>query len=250
MANELNNRKLDDAIKQSLSAYEPPYDNADWEKMEKALAAAPQPTTIKWSYIAAIVGGVAVLCGGYFLFSTLKSSGFFERTSIVIPADTLKDTTKSVITTPVIPEDTIVPEVLAIPDTEVTENPIPETPVVDETPVKTEDTALIKKDDKVKKETAKNEKTKDKKTKESSKENKKELNNREELLKKNKEHVFGDSPDSTKGNIGEPKEGSGTKKDAVPETVYPVGWNKFALSNVNPDSIRKHREQMKKDTIK
>jgi len=36
-------------------------------------------------------------------------------------------------------------------------------------------------------------------------------------------------------------------KKATKNTSTPVGWNSL-LINVNPDSIRKNRERMKKDT--
>jgi hypothetical protein len=64
------------------------------------------------------------------------------------------------------------------------------------------------------------------------------------------EPIFGDMLDSTKGIIRESKEKDATKQAAKKPSEYPIGWNSFMLSNVNPDSIKHYRESIKKDTLK
>ena len=64
------------------------------------------------------------------------------------------------------------------------------------------------------------------------------------------EPIFGDMLDSTRGIIRVTKEKEETKQAAKKPSEYPIGWNNFMLTNVNPDSIRHYRESMKKDSIK
>ena len=53
-----------------------------------------------------------------------------------------------------------------------------------------------------------------------------------------------------KGVVGNTQEKETTKKAAKTQSNKNIGWDNFMFSNVNPDSIRKHRESMKKDTLK
>lgn len=64
------------------------------------------------------------------------------------------------------------------------------------------------------------------------------------------EPVFGDMLDSTKGIIRVTKEKEETKQAAKKPSEYPIGWNNFMLSNVNPDSLKHYRESIKNDTLK
>jgi hypothetical protein len=121
-----------------------------------------------------------------------------------------------------------------------------------EPPVNSAETAVVKNDKELKKETASNEKTIKLKT-----ENKNSNTVGEDALTKSKqsvigmgnEPVFGDMLDSSKGIINETKEREETKKAAKTKT-YPIGWNNFMLSNVNPDSIKNYHERMQKDSLK
>ena len=69
-------------------------------------------------------------------------------------------------------------------------------------------------------------------------------------MKMGNEPIFGDMLDSSKGVIGTTQEKDETKKAAKSQSNKNIGWDNIMFSNVNPDSIRKHREAMKKDTLK
>ena len=62
------------------------------------------------------------------------------------------------------------------------------------------------------------------------------------------EPIFGDMIDSSKGIVRETKEKESTKKAAVTKGTN-SGIGLSGLLNLNADSIRKQKEQMKKDTL-
>ncbi len=96
------------------------------------------------------------------------------------------------------------------------------------------------KEKKLKKELAAKEKLKNKKAKEN------DLNNHTSI-KTIEEPGFGDMVDSSRGIVREKEQ---TKKSTKENSTTPVGWNKLILKNVNPDSLKNHRSQTQKDSLK
>lgn len=238
MINDKKNNTLDETIKQSLSNYEMPFDSSDWEKMEHTLDAAPKGNNFKWSYLISAFVALAVLSSGYLLYTNWSS---FKSTTPASTEPVEKTISPVVKTNPApIPPPAIKPQPL--PETKI------ETPLInDEESDKTKESEDITIEKKNKDEKSLAEKTKKKKTKE---DGSKEKEGNKQIIIMGNEPVFGDMLDSTKGIIRVTKEKEETKQAAKKPTEYPIGWNNFMLSNVNPDSIRHYRESMKKDSLK
>lgn len=235
MINEQKDNKLDETIKQSLSDYEAPFDANDWAKMESALAATPQASTFKWSYVIGTFVALVVISGGYLLFNNLSSF----KTNTSAPTNSIENTA-----TPVVPPAITKPKTL--PATKI-EMPV----VVDEAKDKIKEKEVSNVEKTSKKETALAEKAKNNKTIEDVSKGKENENGKhQEVIIMGNEPIFGDMLDSTKGIIRVTKENEETKQAAKKPSEYPIGWNNFMLSNVNPDSIKHYRESMKKDTLK
>lgn len=236
MINEQKNNKLDETIKQSLSDYEAPFDANDWAKMESTLDAAPKASTFKWSYVIGTFVALAVISGGYLLYNNWSSF----KTTTSTPTPPIENATTPVVKTvpPIVPP--------AVTKTEPVQQIKIETPVVvDETANKIKVSNVEKTS---KEETLLTEKAKNKKMKEDvSKDNE---SNKQQVIIMGNEPVFGDMLDSSKGIIRVTKEKEETKQAAKKPAEYPIGWNNFMLSNVNPDSIRKYRESIKNDSLK
>jgi hypothetical protein len=229
MGNNTQNSKLDDAIKKSLSDYEARYDAADWSRMESMLDAAPRAAQFKWSYVLNSVIVVAVLGGCWLVYNTISSEEKVADTKtaveapapkavIVSPTPVTKASTPVADSAPVSTPPVITPPVIT---NVTTPNATAATPVTKNrnkpvTPSGTPATAT----------------------------------EAPRFIGMGNEPVFGDMLDSSKGIIGTTKEKEETRKAAKERTDYPVGWNSFMLSNVNPDSIRKYRERMKADSTK
>lgn len=236
MINEQKNNKLDETIKQSLSDYEAPFDENDWAKMESTLDAAPKASTFKWSYVIGTFVVLAVLSGGYLVYNNRN----YFKTNTPTTTQPIENTTPPAVTTaaPIVPS--------AVTKTEPVQQIKIEMPVVvDETANKIKVSNVEKTS---KEETLLTEKAKKKKTKDDiQKDNE---SNKQQVIIMGNEPVFGDMLDSSKGIIRVTKEKEETKQAAKKPAEYPIGWNNFMLSNVNPDSIRKYRESMKKDSLK
>lgn len=236
MINEQKNNKLDETIKQSLSDYEAPFDANDWAKMESTLDAAPKASTFKWSYVIGTFVALAVLSGGYLVYNNWNSF----KTNTPTTTQPIENTTPPAVTTtpPIVPPTVTKTE--PVPQTKI-ETPV----VVDETANKTKvsNTEKTLKEENVLTEKAKKKKTKDDIQKDNE-------SNKQQIIIMGNEPIFGDMLDSSKGIIRVTKEKEETKQAAKKPAEYPIGWNNFMLSNVNPDSIRKYRESMKNDSLK
>jgi len=230
--NSTNNSKLDEVVKTTLTEYEAPFDGGDWNRMESMLNAAPKQGAFKWSgSLTAIVVSVAVLAGGYFIYTSYSSTKTNTTASPVIenktaPAPATKipvtiPTTPAVVTTPAITEEAA-------------------------TPLPPESTPVIKEKVKEEKLTTKEEKVKPKKEK--AQNPAADEHNGPVRVVGMSEPIFGDMLDSSKGIIGETREKEETKKAAKASKNVPVGWNSILFPNLNTDSLKKHRE--KRDSVK
>lgn len=80
MDNNINNNKLDEIVKKTLSSYEAVFDAVDWAQMESMLDVAPKQNSINKSNYPAIVISVVVLVAGFLLYGVLKPSRTPEKT--------------------------------------------------------------------------------------------------------------------------------------------------------------------------
>ena len=249
-----NSDKLENAVKQSLGNYEAAYNADDWSKMEGMLNAAPKSVSFKWSYVLNTFIVLAILTGGY-LFYSMRSSKKDEPAKIPVvntPAPTAPTSAPIPKPEPPVNAAVSVPP-STVDDKKEVEKEVKE-PKAEEIVVKENDKkepevkekksdeAVAEVKEKKSKKDKENEKAKKKKDKAE-----KDSDNHPVVLKMGNEPVFGDMLDSTKGIVTQTKEKDKTKK-AVQSQDYSIGWNNI-LKNVNPDSIKHHREKMKKDTV-
>ncbi len=227
MENNLHN-KLDEQIKESLSKYLASKEASNWTRMESMLDAAPKVNSFRWSNVLNGVIGLAILGGGYLLYTNLIKSKPEEKTELAAP--NLKTETppeKPVISTPV--------QQAASEDNKIVDNAKQE--------------VLVKKDLSLVKERSLNEKQKDKvitgETKVTEKENNLEGTKQQQIFVMGNQPVFGDMLDSAKGIVGETKEKEETKKAALIHSDKPIGWNKI----INTDSAKKNKTETK-DSLK
>jgi hypothetical protein len=242
MVNNTPDSKLDESVKSTLNNYEAPYEAEDWSRMESMLNAAPKSTSFQWSYAIKAAFVLAVLFGSYLLFNIIKSPKVHKDEVITAPAqkNVVKVVPKTVVKEPVITPPTV-------NSSEIAKEINKESKVPDKIEATTPVIEKMKAGEKVavKAEKKKEEKTKDKKTKT---DKLTEENATKHTLIMGNEPVFGDMLDSSRGVVGETKEKEETKKAAKAKKDLPVGWDNFMLKNVNPDSIKKHRE--KRDSLK
>lgn len=236
MIDNTPNTKLDEAVKNALKDFEPPYDSNDWSRMENMLNVAPKQTQFNWKYSLNIIIGIAILAGGYLTYKQLSK-----------PSKNEAEMGKSTLIEPVTP--------IATPVIQTTVTPIatPESPSITESQtdeVKIDETKLISKEIKAPV-TSTSTKEKNKDTKAVLKTDTQKNNTKiHPIIRMGNEPIFGDMLDSSKGVIGTTQEKDETKKAAKTQSNKNIGWDNIMFSNVNPDSIRKHREAMKKDTLK
>jgi len=234
MTNNTPNSKFDEIIKDVLKDQEASFDSSDWSRMNSMLDAAPKANTFNYKYIvnAAIV--VSVCVGGYFIYSVFssKTNSFPEKSEIINEKVEQPETIKEEPSTPI--------ESILSSSEQDAEQPIKEEEMIVPTIVKSEE---VVKNNKEKEVITKKEKAIKSSTKEE------ENIKVHPVIEMGNEPIFGDMIDSSKGIIGNTKEKDETKK-AAKSTSTPIGWNDFMLGNVNPDSIRKHREKAKNDTLK
>jgi len=237
MENNTPTSKLDETIKEQLSNYDAKYDSGDWARMERMLDATPKSIAPSGSYNMALIIGGIVLVGGFAIYkviSSSKSTPEINTETVAPPVENKVEATPQ--PTPVQP---------TIVKTETPSPAVVETPAI--TPaVKTTSPEL--------KTTVANTDTKTKVAAEKVKKDKKNKANEDEYSKNQKvtvmgnEPIFGDMIDSSKGIVRETKEKESTKKAAVTKgTTSGIGLS--GLMNLNADSIRKQKEQMKKDTL-
>jgi type IV secretory pathway VirB10-like protein len=242
MVNNTPDSKLDETVKNTLNNYEATYEPGDWSRMENMLDAAPKSSNFQWSYAVKVVGALAVIAVGYFIYNAVNTPELNKDEIISTPP--IKTEEEVVKVSPDVTAPVPAPAVASpkIDQTEVANEVAKETVTPDKIAVtsplneklKTEEKAVVKKEDK----------RKDKKQKE----NTDDKNVITHTLIMGNEPVFGDMLDSSKGVIGETKEKEETKKSAKAQKDLPVGWNSFMLKNVDPDSLKKHRE--KRDSLK
>jgi hypothetical protein len=237
MVNNSPNTKLDEAVKNALKDFEVQYDQNDWSRMDNMLNAAPKQTQFNWKYTLNIIIGITLIGGGYLLYKQFSKPSE-NKVEIVAP---IPEKTKPA-TTPV-PKPFSKP--LSAPIVAPVSEPVLEKAVV-ENKIDTKETKTPLTQAASAKEKAK---TKDIKTPLKT-DNDKTNTKIHPIIRMGNEPIFGDMLDSSRGVIGTTQEKEETKKAAKTQSNKNIGWDNIMFSNVNPDSIRKHRESMKKDTLK
>jgi hypothetical protein len=232
MGNNTQNSKLDDKVKETLNNFEARYDAGDWSRMEQMLDAAPKSVSFKWSYLPNVLIAVAVLGAAYLVYTNISSSDSSDSKAekTVNTKEEIKNVQPA---TPVQKTTTTPPS-----------NPLP--PPVNDAALTKIDPSLKPADKKII--TSADQKKQEDKSSINSEED--DYDKNQKVLGMGNEPVFGDMLDSSKGIVSETREKEETKKAAKEKTEYPIGWNNFMLSNVNPDSIKKFRERMKNDSLK
>lgn len=223
MATIQNNNKLDDKIKDSLTNYEVSNETSDWARMEKMLNATPKATASEWSLVLNVFVGLAILTGGYFVYTKLNQPKSVEQT---IPATEVKveNNNNTVISNPTVPE---------------TETNKTDAKEVMETTVKNENT-VSKVENKNVNSVGKSIETK---PAEAATETKSTVKPKIYIM--GNQPVFGDMLDSSRGIIGDTKEKEETKKAAINHSEKPIGWSKF----LNSDSLKKLKVERLKDSL-
>ncbi len=241
MVNNTPDSKLDEAVKNALKDFESPYDSADWSRMDNMLNASPKATTINWKYSLRFIIGAAVITGAFLTYKQISKNASTSSKTIEVPVTkTESPTTKPVTGTK--------KENITVTPTPITNN------TTESTSSETHNAISAPVDEK--KELKNTADLKSKKEKNSDKNKTSKSNTTAEDVKLHpvigmgNEPIFGDMLDSSKGVIGNTQEKETTKKAAKTQSNKNIGWDNFMFSNVNPDSIRKHRESMKKDTLK
>ncbi|MCW3105001.1 MAG: hypothetical protein JWO09_3441 [Bacteroidetes bacterium] len=233
MINNTPGSKLDETVKSTLNNYEAQYDASDWSRMEQMLDAAPKSGNFKWSHAITVIAVLAVLGGGYALYSNFsKGTPKTEVTTAppVTPANTPKEDPKASIPPPVASSP-----VISEPEKEEPPVSSPEK-VIESPPLKSPEEKL-----------AASEKVKVKKEKSPKKETSEPIiEAHDKVIGMGNEPVFGDMLDSSKGIIGSTKEKEEIKKAAKSKKGN-VGWDIFT-PHMNVDSMRKVREQ--RDSLK
>jgi len=230
MINNTPGSKLDETVKSTLNNYEAQYDASDWSRMEQMLDAAPKSSNFKWSHAITVVAVLAVLGGGYALYSAFSGKGS-PKTEVITappaaPANTPKEEPKAstpppVVSSPVISEPAK-EEPAAVSPEKVAESPPQKSPAGENL--------------------AAGEKLKAKKEKSPKKETTEPIiDAHDKIIGMGNEPVFGDMLDSSKGIIGSTKEKEEIKK-AAKSKKGTVGWDIFT-PHMNVDSMRKVREQ-------
>lgn len=237
MENNTPPSKLDETLKEHLSNYDAKYDSGDWARMERMLDATPKTIAPKGSYNMALIIGGIVLVGGFAIYKAISSS------------KNTPETTTETVAPPIEKKTVVTPQPAPVQPTIVKT----ETPVAKETPAMTPEVKTITPEIKT---TVATTDTKPKVVAEKVKKDKKTTTaaNEDEYSKNQKvtvmgnEPIFGDMIDSSKGIVRETKEKESTKKAAVTKGTN-SGIGLSGLLNLNADSIRKQKEQMKKDTL-
>lgn len=232
-----SNSRLDNTVKETLTNYEASFDPNDWSRMESMLDAAPKPSSFKWSTVIGIAAVLIVIGGSYLLYNSLSSSKSIDKSDTTPVENVVKIIQKPIVVPKVTPpaispaavSEEVIKEIVEPDKIATTKEPVNKT-VTNPTVASKEGKTKTKK-----------EKTKVIKVSE-------ETGNTQQVIGMGNEPVFGDMLDSSRGIVGETREKEETKKAAKAKKDLPVGWDNFMLKNVNPDSIKKHRE--KRDSIK
>ncbi|MBN8694982.1 MAG: hypothetical protein J0L87_00515 [Bacteroidetes bacterium] len=240
MVNNTPDSKLDEAVKNALKDFEASNATADWSRMDNMLNASPKASTINWKYSLRFIIGAAVITGAFITYKQISKTTSIPENKSEIPVTNTEPTVTKQIVQP-LKENIVVPSVPVTDNTtelSTSENTTTATPVEEKKDLKT--TADIK--TKKEKNTEKNKTAKNTTAAEDVK--------LHPVIGMGNEPIFGDMLDSSKGVIGNTQEKETTKKAAKTQSNKNIGWDNFMFSNVNPDSIRKHREAMKKDSLK
>jgi hypothetical protein len=238
MIDNTPNTKLDEAVKNALKEFDASADSNDWSRMENMLNAAPKQTQFNWKYSLTIIIGITILGGGYMIYKQLSNSSKNEM-----------EVDKPLLVKPSTPTPAVQTKVTPTKEPESTTPEITESQVE---MIKAEETKIISKEIKAPiTTTSTKEKNKNKDTKATLKTDSEKNNTKvHPIIRMGNEPIFGDMLDSSRGVIGTTQEKDETKKAAKTQSNKNIGWDNIMFSNVNPDSIRKHRESMKKDTLK
>lgn len=240
MVNNTPDSKLDEAVKNALKDFEASNATADWSRMDNMLNASPKATTINWKYSLRFIIGVAVITGAFITYKQISKTSSIPENKSETPVTNVEPTITKPIVQPikeniVVPSAPVTDNATELPSSEITTTA---TPIEEKKEVK--NTADIK--TKKEKNTEKNKTAKNNTTAEDIK--------LHPVIGMGNEPIFGDMLDSSKGVVGNTQEKETTKKAAKTQSNKNIGWDNFMFSNVNPDSIRKHREAMKKDSLK
>lgn len=242
MVNNTPDSKLDEAVKNALKDFEASNATADWSRMDNMLNASPKAHTINWKYSLRFIIGAAVITGAFITYKQISKNSSIPESKSEIPVTNTEPAVTKQIVQPikeniVVPSAPVTDNSTELPSSEKTTTTIA-APVEEKKDLKT--TADIK--TKKEKNTEKNKTAKNTTTAEDVK--------LHPVIGMGNEPIFGDMLDSSKGVIGNTQEKETTKKAAKTQSNKNIGWDNFMFSNVNPDSIRKHREAMKKDSLK
>ncbi|MGZ4035705.1 MAG: hypothetical protein ACXVP4_12635 [Bacteroidia bacterium] len=236
MGNNTTESKLDETIKNTLNDYEAKFDPGDWSRMESMLNAAPKTSNFSWSTPLTIIIGIAIIGGGYLVFKNVNSSKPSTEKNIENPA---VSTSPAKVTSP---PPAVTPSSVNEPPAATSstkENTIANPPVTKTTETTSTNpaTALTSKDKNA---------IKEKTEKDKNAANEAQPEKQHKVTVMGNTPIFGDMIDSSKGVIHETKEKETIKKAAKSKGNTPIGWD---LLNQNIDSLKKHNEQLKKDSI-
>jgi hypothetical protein len=216
MVNNTSETKLDTTIKKTLAGYEAPYDPSNWEKMESMLGSVPNVSSVKWQPIIGIAAIALISTAAYILYTS-------SNTSTPPAENTVTDSSKQKINTPAIVPTNVsaaavseeVKRGITAPYKIISSKPpINITGVEERTPDEIKELKTIAEPD-----------------------------HTQSILGVGNEPVFGDMLDTSQGFITQTSEKETAKKTAKPSKNLPVGWDNFMLRNVNPDSLKKYRQQ-------
>lgn len=220
---------LEEIVKNNLGNYEARYDANDWGRMEAMLGTTTDSSTFNWKPVLIIIIVLAVLGGGYAVFTNIDFSKHTEK-EVATPA---------ISTPPPVVKKTVTPPVKKDAPSPVIIRPVN----VDSIKKVIEDARIAKEEeDRKAAEEAEKEEARLKKERKKEEPTKEELEARE--ARRAKRRALADSnktkEDSSKALIKEPKKEKSKSSG--------IGLNIF--STFNADSLKKYQEKLKKDSVK
>jgi type IV secretory pathway VirB10-like protein len=223
----MSSSSLEEIVKTNLGNYEARYDANDWGRMEAMLGTTTDSNTFNWKPVLIIFIVVAVLGGGYAIFTHIDFSRPVEKAAAPAPPPVVKKTI-----TPTVKK--------VVPPPVVTPPPINQ----DSLKKLEEDTRIAKEEEerKARLEAKKVEEARLKKERKREEPTKEELEARE--ARRAKRRALADSnktkEDSSRTSVKEPKKEK--------QKSSGIGLNIF--STFNADSLRKYQEKLKNDSVK
>lgn len=219
---------LEELVKNSLESYEARYDSNDWSRMETMLGTTPDSAPFNWKPVLIIVTILALLGGGYVLFTTID---FSKPASSPNPE------------TPVVKQQPVAPTIKKV------ETP-PPAPVVNTDSIRQAEeaaaaAALAAKEEEDRKQREEAEKEEARLKKERRRE--KEEPTKEEIeLRRARRRALATSDSGKTKNDSSNEVAKEPEKEKTKSTH--IGFNIF--STMNADSLKKYQEKAKKDSTK